>query len=237
MTAAVGGRDAYVSRSSSFNWVRVVKDAATEYEGYAADITRTIPVSGSYTPDQRALYQLVRDAQAAAERNSKPGMKAAAASDSAFDVRAGGLAKLGLIDAVDAELDLPWPTDCAAAPRSCRQAMFWMIHGLGHGIGLAVHDPAQYYTGDRTFKIGDAFTIEPGIYVSTAMLDALPDTPRNRAFIARVRPAVRRYQNSGVRIEDDYVITSTGLERISNAPREIAEIEALMRTRPARLVP
>ena len=197
----------------------------------------TIPVSGTYTADQRALYQLVRDAQAAAERNSKPGMSAAAASDSAFDVRARGLASLGLVEAVDADLDLPWPANCAASPRSCRQAMFWMIHGLGHGLGLAVHDPAQYYTGDRTFKVGDAFTIEPGLYVSSAMLDALPDTPRNRAFIAHVRPAVDRYQNSGVRIEDDYVITSRGLERISLAPREIAEIEALMHSRPARLVP
>jgi Xaa-Pro aminopeptidase len=215
----------------------VVMDAATEYEGYAADITRTIPVSGSYTREQRALYQLVLDAQKAAERNSKPGMPAQAASDSAFDVRARGLAALGLVDSVNADLDLPWPTDCTRAPRSCRQAMFWMIHGISHGLGLAVHDPAQFYSGDRTFKEGDAFTIEPGIYVSTDMLAALPDTPRNRAFIARVRPIVQRYQNSGVRIEDDYIITNGQLERISHVPREIAEIEALMRTRPARLVP
>jgi Xaa-Pro aminopeptidase len=215
----------------------VVMDAATEYEGYAADITRTIPVSGRYTPEQRTLYQLVRDAQAAAERNSVPGRSAISASDSAFDVRARGLARLGLIESVDADLDLPWPTDCAAAPRSCRQAMFWMIHGISHGLGLAVHDPAQFYTGDRTFKEGDAFTIEPGLYVSTDLLAALPDTPRNRAFSAHVRPAVERYQNSGVRIEDDYVIANGRLERISHAPREIAEIEALMRTRPARLVP
>jgi Xaa-Pro aminopeptidase len=215
----------------------VVMDAATEYEGYAADITRTIPVSGRYTPEQRTLYQLVRDAQAAAERNSAPGMSALAASDSAFDVRARGLARLGLIESVDADLDLPWPTDCAAAPRSCRQAMFWMIHGISHGLGLAVHDPAQFYTGDRTFKEGDAFTIEPGLYVSADLLAALPDTPRNRAFSAHVRSAVERYQNSGVRIEDDYVIANGRLERISHAPREIAEIEALMRTRPARLVP
>jgi Xaa-Pro aminopeptidase len=110
--------------------------------------------------------------------------------------------------------------------------MFWMIQGISHGIGLAVHDPAQFYTGDRTFRLGDAFTIEPGIYLSTTMLDALPDTPRNRAFIARVRPVLARYENSGVRIEDDYLITEKGLERISNAPREIDEIEALMRTRP-----
>lgn len=210
----------------------VVMDAATEYEGYAADVTRTIPVSGTFTPEQRAIYQLVRDAQAAAERNSKTGMSAAAAQDSSFDVRAAGLAKLGLIDAPDAPIDLPWPVDCARAPRSCTQAMFWMIHGISHGIGLAVHDPAQFYTGDRTFKLGDAFTIEPGIYLSTTMLDALPDTPRNRAFIARVRPVLARYENSGVRIEDDYIITEKGLERISNAPREIDEIETLMRTRP-----
>lgn len=215
----------------------VVMDAATEYEGYAADITRTIPVSGTYTAEQRALYQLVLDAQKAAERNSKPGMSAAAAVDSSFDIRNRGLAKLGLVESEDATLDFPWTTDCTRNPRSCRQATFWTIHGISHGIGLAVHDPAQFYTGDRTFKEGDAFTIEPGIYVSTAMLDALPDTPRNRAFIARVRPVVQRYENTGVRIEDDYLITSNGLERISTAPREIEEIEALMRLRPPRVVP
>jgi Xaa-Pro aminopeptidase len=215
----------------------VVMDADTEYEGYAADITRTIPVSGTYTPEQRAIYKLVRDAQAAAERNSKPGMSSVAAADSAFDVRARGLAALGLVESVDATFDPPWPVDCVATPRGCRQAMFWMIHGISHGIGLAVHDPAQFYTGDRTFKQGDAFTIEPGIYVSTAALAALPDTPKNRAFIARVRPVVQRYENTGVRIEDDYVITEKGLERISTAPREIDEIEALMRQRPPRIVP
>jgi Xaa-Pro aminopeptidase len=215
----------------------VVMDAATEYEGYAADLTRTIPVSGRYTAEQRAIYQLVRDAQAAAERNSRPGMSAAAASDSAFDVRARGLTRLGLVETADATFDPPWPADCTRQPRACKQAMFWMIHGISHGLGLAVHDPAQFYTGTRTYKQGDAFTIEPGIYVGTAMLDALPDTPKNRAFIAHVRDVVRRYENTGVRIEDDYLITDRGLERISTAPREIEEIEALMRTRPARTVP
>jgi Xaa-Pro aminopeptidase len=127
--------------------------------------------------------------------------------------------------------------DCAKTPRGCTQAMFWMIHGISHGLGLAVHDPAQFYYGDHTYKPGDAFTIEPGIYISTAALDALPDTPKNRAFIAKVRPVVQRYENTGVRIEDDYVITEKGLERISTAPREIGEIEALMRTRRPRVVP
>ena len=215
----------------------VVMDAATEYEGYAADVTRSIPVSGTYTAAQRDIYQLVLDAQLAAERNSKPGMLAAAASDSSFDIRARGLAKLGLIQGVDAQIDMPWRTNCAQNPKSCRESMFWMIHGISHGLGLEVHDPAQFYTGDGRFKEGDAFTIEPGIYISTSALDALPDTPRNRQFIAKVKSAVLKYENTGVRIEDDYIITANGLERISNAPREIAEIEALMRTRPQRIVP
>ena len=106
-----------------------------------------------------------------------------------------------------------------------------------HWPGLAVHDPAQFSFGDRTFKVGDAFTIEPGIYISTRMFDALPDTPKNRAFIAKVKPVVAQYENTGVRIEDDYVITERGLERISSAPREIAEIEALMKKRARPVIP
>jgi Xaa-Pro aminopeptidase len=160
-----------------------------------------------------------------------------AAQDSSWDIRARGLAKLGLVESVDAQFDPPWPADCRANPRACAQPMFWMIHGISHGLGLAVHDPAQFYAADHLFKQGDAFTIEPGIYVGTTMLDALPDTPKNRAFIAKVLPTVRRYQNTGVRIEDDYLITDKGLERISQAPREIEEIEALMKTRPQRVVP
>ena len=209
----------------------VVMDAATEYEGYAADVTRTIPASGTYTPAQRAIYQLVRDAQAAAERNARPGRSATVAQDSSTAVRAAGLARLGLIDSVGARMDPPWPADCTHTPQQCRQSQLWMIHGISHGLGLAVHDPAQFYTGDHTYRSGDAFTIEPGIYVSRAFLDALPDTPRNRAWIARVRPVVERYAGMGVRIEDDYVITPTGLERLSTAPRDIPEIEAWMRRR------
>lgn len=210
----------------------VVMDAAAEYHGYAADITRTIPVSGTFTKEQRALYQLVRDAQSAAERNAKPGMKMSAAQDSSVAVRVQGLAALGLIQSVDASFDPPWPVDCARQPAQCRQANLWMIHGISHGLGLAVHDPVQASFGDGTFQAGDAFTIEPGIYIGTRALDVLPDTPKNRAFIVAVRSKVLGYQNSGVRIEDDYVITAKGLERISTAPREIDEIEALMKQRP-----
>jgi Xaa-Pro aminopeptidase len=214
----------------------VVMDAATEYDGYAADITRTIPVSGAFTPEQRKIYQLVRDAQAAAERNAKPGRSAAAAQDSSVAIRARGLAALGLIQSEDATFDPPWQANCDRTPAACKQANFWMIHGISHGLGLAVHDPAQFSYGDHVYKPGDVFTIEPGIYVSARMLDALPDTPKNRAFIAQVKPVVARYENTGVRIEDDYLITETGLERLSSAPREIAEIEALMKKRP-RTIP
>ena len=214
----------------------VVIDAAAQYDGYAADITRTIPVSGRYTAAQRQLYQLVRDAQAATERNARPGMTRSASVDSSVAVRAAGLAKLGLIESIDATYD---PPDAPAgrggragangqpAPLP-RQSSFWMIHGISHGLGVAVHD---YVQSGPDYQVGDAFTIEPGIYVSSRMLDVLPDTPRNRAFIAKVRPAVARYDMTGVRIEDDYIITEKGLERVSTAPREIAEIEAIMKSR------
>jgi Xaa-Pro aminopeptidase len=111
--------------------------------------------------------------------------------------------------------------------------MLFAIHGISHGLGLAVHDPLQAYSGDRTFQPGDAFTIEPGIYINPGLLDILPDTPNNRAFEAKARAAVERYRDTGVRIEDDYIVTPTGLEWISRAPREIAEIEALMKQRGA----
>jgi Xaa-Pro aminopeptidase len=214
----------------------VVIDAAAEYGGYAADITRTIPVSGTYTPEQRAVYQLVLDAQKAAERNSGPGKSPRAAQDSSLDVRARGLAALGLIESPTAAMDPPWPADCQRTPRACFQAQLFAIHGISHGLGLAVHDATQAEDGDHTFQPGDAFTIEPGIYLSTRLLDILPDTPKNRAFIAKVRDAVAKYQDTGVRIEDDYLVTERGLERItSGVPRELSEVEALIRQRAASI--
>ena len=204
----------------------VVVDAAAEYHGYAADVTRTIPVSGTFTEEQRAIYRLVRESQAAAERNAKVGMSLAASTDSSIAVRAKGLAKLGLIESETATYDPPWQVDCARSPRACQQAYIWMIHGITHGLGLEVHDPIQAYTSG-TFQVGDAFVIEPGIYVDPKFLDMLPDTPKNRAFIAKVRPVVQKYANAGVRIEDAYVITNKGLEWISRLPRDLEEVEAL----------
>jgi Xaa-Pro aminopeptidase len=199
----------------------VVMDIGASYAGYAADVTRTIPVSGAFTPAQREIYQLVRDAQSAAERAARVGGPAQAMTDAAGAVIAAGLARLGLIEAPEATYDCGTGGECA------QWRLYWM-HGLGHGIGLDVHDPDQYYrTG--TLAQGSAFTIEPGVYVRENLLEILPDTPRNRALIAKIRPAVERYKNVGVRIEDDYVVTASGVEWISRAPRELAEVEAAMR--------
>src|SRR5918997_1396616 len=168
----------------------VVMDIGAACGGYAADVTRTIPISGRFTREQRAIYQLVRDAQAASERVAKPGAS--------------------------------WQ-----AWRGLAQAGGGRGLGPGQGIGLEVHDPPHPWFGTGSFQVGDAFTIEPGIYISTRLLDMLPDTPKNRAMIAKVRPVVERYQNIGVRIEDDYVITPKGIEWLSRAPRDLEEDEKL----------
>jgi Xaa-Pro aminopeptidase len=210
----------------------VVMDIGAGFGGYAADVTRTVPVSGRFTPAQREVYRIVREAQAAAERTVKPGSSFEAWRDSARAVVARGVARLGLTEGVDARFDPPWADQCEANPPACTQAFLYMAHGLGHGIGLEVHDRPHPGYGTGAFAEGDVFTIEPGLYISTRLLDILPDTPRNRAMIARVRPVVERYQNIGIRIEDDYAVTATGLEWLSRAPREIAEVEAEMARRP-----
>src|SRR5690606_28556044 len=131
-----------------------------------------------------------------------------------------------LIDAPDAVYD------CGSAPggggggRECLQYRMFYMHGLGHGIGLQVHDPDQFQFGG--IGVNSVFTIEPGIYVRADVLDHLPDTPRNRAMRERLAPAVAKYANIGVRIEDDYIIGADGPEWVSRAPREIDEIEAMM---------
>jgi Xaa-Pro aminopeptidase len=205
----------------------ILMDCATSYEGYAADVTRTLPVSGMFSADQRAVYQIVRDAQAAGERQVKPGALASTEVDSVRAVVGAGLARLGLIDSTRATIDAP--AGFCGPTTECLQATLFMPHGPGHGLGLDVHDPAQWYYGDRRFGAGDVFTIEPGIYIRPTIIDILPDTPRNRTYVARVRPLLERYANIGVRIEDDYVVTDTGVDRLSLAPRELREVEDLMK--------
>ena len=106
------------------------------------------------------------------------------------------------------------------------QFKVWSTHGVTHWIGLDVHDVGIR----RPLDAGMAFTIEPGIYVREAALNDLPKTPENAAFIERIRPVVAKYKDLGVRIEDSYLLTSAGLDRLSKSvPRTIDEIEQFMK--------
>ena len=200
----------------------IVMDIGASYRGYAADVTRTVPADGTFSDAQRDIYVAVRAAQAAAEAAASVNGPARALADAANASLDASLAKLGLIESAGATFD------CDAAGRQCNQRTLYYMHGLGHGIGLDVHDPGAA-TGGGNLVPGTAFTIEPGIYVRGNLLQILPDTPKNRAMIAKIRPAVQKYANIGVRIEDDYVVTSSAVEWISRAPREIAEVEAIMK--------
>ena len=202
----------------------VVMDIGASYKGYAGDVTRTVPASGHFSAPQRDIYQVVRDAQAAAEKTAVLGAPSRNMNEVATTALSAGMARLGLITSSEATYDC----NVGPAPRQCPQYRLYYMHGLGHGIGLEVHDPDQYYYTSK-LSPGSAFTIEPGIYVREHVLEELPDTPRNRDIANRLRPAVTKYRNIGVRIEDNYLVTDRGVEWISKAPREIAEIEALMR--------
>jgi Xaa-Pro aminopeptidase len=198
-------------------------DIGASYRGYTADITRTIPVDGTYGPRQREIYGIVLEAQKAAEALVRPGATWSELSVAAEGVIARGLTELGLIDSPDA-------TYRCESPRFgtvCPQYRLYYMHGLGHGIGLNVHDPDPSHLG--TFAVGSIFTIEPGVYVRADALDHLPDTPENRAMAQRLRPVLDRYVNIGVRIEDNYLVTEDGVVRLTTgAPREMHEVEALM---------
>jgi Xaa-Pro aminopeptidase len=200
----------------------IVMDIGASYRGYAADVTRTVPANGTFSPIQRDIYSAVRAAQAAGEKAGVVGADGKAMSDAANASLDQSLSKLGLIEAPGATYD------CGAAGQQCAQRSLYYMHSLGHGIGLDVHDPGSSSSRGALVP-GSAFTIEPGIYVRSNLLDILPNTPKNQAMIAKIRPAVQKYGNIGVRIEDDYIVTPTGIEWISRAPREISEIEAMMK--------
>lgn len=200
-------------------------DMATYYGGYSADITRTVPVNGRYSPEQRDIYAIVLGAQMAAERQIRLGGNFRALSDSAQAVLRAGLARLGLIESTDATYDVNG--------RKVSQLSLYYMHGLGHPIGLDVHDVDAYSTASG-FVEGSAFTIEPGIYVRANTVDLIPDTPANAATRAKLAAAVHKYANIGIRVEDDYVVTASGFDRISaDAPREMDAIEREMAKRAA----
>ena len=185
----------------------LLMDVGAEYDHYTADVTRTFPVNGKFSKEQAEIYQIVYDAQEAAAKATKPGATFQQISAAANDVIKDGLLRLGLI------------TD-----RS--QSGIWYMHGLGHWLGMNVHDVGRY---GAPFQPGMVFTNEPGIYIREDALENLQDTPQNREFIAKVRPAFEKYKNIGVRIEDDMLVTANGVEWMTrDLPRTIKDIEAFM---------
>ncbi len=187
----------------------LLMDVGAEYEHYTADVTRTFPVSGKFSKEQAEIYNIVYDAQEAVAKATKPGVSFETLQMIARQTINDGLFKLGLV------------TD----PKGS-QVGTWFIHGLGHWLGMNVHDVGRYGV---PLAPGMVFTNEPGIYIREDALDNLKDTPENRAFIAKVRPVFEKYKNIGVRIEDDMLVTSTGVEWMTkDLPRKLEDIERFM---------
>ena len=186
----------------------LLMDVGAEFDHYTADITRTFPVNGKFTPDQAAIYQIVYDAQEAVAKATKPGARLSDVNRAGTEVIRDGLLKLGLI------------TD-----RNSMQYRMWFMHGTSHWLGMNVHDVG----GGSPMVPGSVFTNEPGIYIRLDALDQMPFgwTQENwEKFKATVRPAFEKYKGIGVRIEDDMLVTADGVRWMSEAlPRKISEIE------------
>ncbi len=180
----------------------VLVDAGCELEYYASDVTRTYPVSGRFSPEQRALYELVLQAQLAAIAAIKPGNHWNQPHDASVRVITAGLLELGL---------LRGKLKTLIERKAYRE--FYM-HRVGHWLGLDVHDVGDYRVGNawRQLEPGMVMTVEPGIYIS----------PANTKV-------AKKWRGIGIRLEDDVLVTADGCEVLTAAaPKAIAEIEALM---------
>ncbi|WP_354624685.1 Xaa-Pro aminopeptidase [Psychromonas sp. MME2] len=179
----------------------VLIDAGAEYQNYAGDITRTFPVNGVFSEQQATLYQLVLDTQISAISQLKPGVAMADVNKHAIRLLVDGLLELGLLQGESEQLI-----------KDEAYKAFYM-HGIGHYIGLDVHDVGSYGSleAPRPLEAGMVVTIEPGLYVS---LDAEVDDC---------------WKGIGIRIEDDVLITAHGAQVLTaSVPKDINEIEALM---------
>lgn len=181
-------------------------DAGAENENYAADITRTFPVNGTFNTEQKALYQLVLDSQLAAIAKIQPGNHWNDPHEAAVRVLTKGLVKLGLLKG-----------NLRTLIKEEAYRVFYM-HRTGHWLGLDVHDVGDYKVGDawRELEPGMVLTIEPGLYIA-------PGTKVGKRSVAK------KWQGIGIRIEDDVLVTKDGCEVLSkDAPKSIADIETLM---------
>lgn len=179
----------------------VLIDAGAENQGYASDITRTFPVNGKFSEEQRALYQIVLNAQYDAITTAKPGSRWIDPHNAAVRTIAAGLIELGIIEG-----------DLEEVIEENKYFPFYM-HKTGHWLGLDVHDVGEYKIAEewRELEPGMTLTVEPGIYISPS--DDVDE----------------KWWNIGIRIEDDVLITETGNEVLTGAlVKEIDDIEQLM---------
>ena len=177
-------------------------DAGAEYKGYASDITRTYPINGRFTKPQREIYELVLKAQKSCVEMVRPGVTHDQLKQHSIEVLTEGMVELGLLKGDPEELI-----------KEKKHEQFYM-HGLGHMLGIDVHDVGRYYYGkeSRALEPGVVMTVEPGIYVSVDTKD-IPE----------------QYLGIGVRIEDDVLCTQNGPRVLTTkVPKEADEIEALM---------
>ena len=177
-------------------------DAGAEYAYYASDVTRTFPVNGRFQPAQKALYEVVLAAQAAAIEQVRPGCCWNDPHQAAVRMLTEGMVALGLLAGAVDEL-----IEQGAYKR------FYMHH-TGHWLGMDVHDVGDYKTGDawRALEPGMTLTVEPGLYIPPHS-EGVP----------------REFQGIGIRIEDDVLVTASGPEVLTEAcPKSVADIEALM---------
>jgi Xaa-Pro aminopeptidase len=177
-------------------------DAGAEYKGYASDITRTFPISGRYSQGQREIYDLVLKAQVACVDMVRPGTTHEQLKQHSIEVLTEGMVELGLLKGSPRELI-----------KEKKYEQFYM-HGLGHMLGIDVHDVGVYYHDkkSRPLEPGVVMTVEPGIYVA-------PDT----------KDVPEKYLGIGVRIEDDVLCTNNGPRVLTTkVPKQAEEIEALM---------
>lgn len=184
----------------------VLIDAGCEYQYYASDITRTFPANGKYSPEQRAIYELVLKAQLAGIKAVRPGALWTAPQTAIVKVITEGLVNLGILKGKVSKLI----EEEAYRP-------FYM-HKSGHWLGLDVHDVGRYKVNGkwRTFQPGMVLTVEPGIYIS----------PLDDSILKKVH---KKWHNIGIRIEDDVLVTKTGNDVLSHVvPKTISEIESLM---------
>lgn len=177
-------------------------DAGAEYKGYASDITRTFPVNGRFTQAQRDIYDLVLATQTDCVKRARPGVTMDELKNHSIEMLTEGMVRLGLLEGEPSKLI-----------EEEKYKQFYM-HGLGHFLGIDVHDVGRYYHDgeSRRLEPGMVITVEPGLYVSENT-ENIPD----------------KYRGIGVRIEDDVLITEEGQRVLSSkVPKQAEEIEQLM---------